>query len=161
MRIKRFHVRHVDGKDFVYVRVKVSNPNEPERSAKCDFLVDTGAAGCAIPAGLAGKLGLERRGVVDVGLADGRSVKAYATYVLLEVGKRKVYTWAIYGENFEHILGVDVMHVLGLHIDVPERKALVPLKHFKVNSLIIENNFHFSSKALKRIFPRGGGGRSV
>jgi len=152
LRIKSFHVRHVDGKEFVYVKVKVSNPNELKRSAKCDFLVDTGAAGCAIPAKLAEKLGLENRGVVDVGLADGRSVKAYATYVLLEVGKRKVYTWAIVGENFEYILGVDVMHILGLHVDVPSRNVLVPLRHFKVNSLVIDNNFHFSSRALRLIF---------
>ena len=153
MRFKKFHVRKVSGNEFVYVNVKVSNPSSPERCVRREFLVDSGAAGCAIPASLAEKLGLERRGVVDVGLADGRSVKAYATYVLLEVGRRKVYTWAIFGENFEPILGVDVMKILGFHIDVPSKNVLVPLRHFKVNSLVVDNNFHFSDECLRRIFP--------
>ena len=156
MRIRKFHVRKVSGNEFVYVNVKVSNPNKPEKNVKREFLVDSGAAGCAIPASLAEKLGLEGRGVVDVGLADGRSIKAYATYVLLEVGRRKVYTWAIFGENFEPILGVDVMKILGFHIDVPAKNVLVPLRHFKVNSMIVDNNFHFSSECLKQIFPIGG-----
>ena len=142
MRIKRFHVKRSGENEFVYIAVKVSNPNKPKISVKEDFLVDTGAAGCAIPTKLAEKLGLQPQGVVDVGLADGRSVKAKAAYILLELGRRKVYTWAIFASGFELILGIDVMRILGLHIDTPERKALIPLKHLKINSLTLNNNFH-------------------
>lgn len=141
MRVKRLHIKKVGGEDFIYVDVKVSNPDDPRRSKRLEFLVDTGAAGCALPKSIADDLGLEPRGVVEVGLADGSYVRASSSYVLLESGGRKVYTWAVVGEGFEPILGIDVMKILKIHVDVPQRDALVPLKHFKVNVMIVNNNF--------------------
>ncbi|MEM3956150.1 MAG: aspartyl protease family protein [Candidatus Bathyarchaeia archaeon] len=146
MKVKGFHVKKVGCENFVYVNVQVSNPEDMKRSKRLNFLIDTGAAGCALPKKVAEELGLQERGVVDVGLADGRSVRASATYVLLETGGKKVYTWAIVGEGFEPILGVDVMKILKIHVDVPEKQALVPLRHFKVNMIIMNNNFHMPSE---------------
>lgn len=144
MRARRFHVKRLSGEEFVYIDARVSNPEDPGRSKKLSFLVDTGAAGCALPKSVADELGLQEKGIVDVGLADGRSVKASATYVLLEVGGRRVYTWAIIGEGFEPILGVDVMRVLKIHVDVSEKTSLVPLRSFKVNAIRMNNNFRLA-----------------
>lgn len=146
MRVKRFQVKRISEEGFVYVSVRVSNPDEPKRSKKLNFLVDTGAAGCALPKTIADELSLQEKGVVDVGLADGRSIKAPATYVLLEVGGRKVYTWTIIGEGFEPIIGVDVMKILKIHVDVPERQPLIPLRHLKINAIMMNGNFHMPSK---------------
>jgi len=141
MKVKRLHVNMAGERDFIYVNAKIYNPDQPERSKKINFLIDTGAAGCAIPKSLADELNLKERGVVDVGLADGQSVKASATYVLIEIGGKKVYTWTIVGEGFEPILGVDVMKVLKIHVDVPDKTPLIPLRSFKVNSMAMKNNF--------------------
>lgn len=146
MRIKKFHLHNLSSNNFTYIDVKVSNPDNPKHSIKCSFLVDTGAAGCAIPKEIAEELGLQERGSVDVGLADGRSIKASATYVLLETSGRKVYTWAIIGEGFEPILGVDVMKILKIHVDVSEKQPLIPLKRFRVNAITMNNNFNLPHK---------------
>lgn len=142
MRVKRFYVKKIGGEDFVYVNAKVSNPDDPKRSRNLEFLIDTGAAGCALPKAVADELGVEPKGVVDVGLADGRYFRASASYVLLEAAGRKVYTWAVIGEGFEPILGIDVMKILRIHVDAPAKDTLIPLKHFKVHSILMNNNFH-------------------
>jgi predicted aspartyl protease len=110
----------------------VANPLNPKRAEKVEFLVDTGATGCAVGSDLAEKLGLEASGTVDVGLADGSTKRVKAAYILIEVGGRKLYTWTIYDKGFTPILGLDVMRVLGIHVDVPEKKVLIPYKGLKL-----------------------------
>jgi len=117
--------------DYIFVDAKVANPLNPKKSEKIEFLVDTGATGCAINLELAEKLGLEASGSVDVGLADGSSKRVKATYILIEVAGRKLYTWTIYDKGFTPIMGLDVMRVLGVHVDVPEKKVLIPCKGLK------------------------------
>jgi clan AA aspartic protease len=156
-RIKHMRIYSLSKDGFIYANAKVRNPSNPKLSAALEFLVDTGASGCAIPESLAEKLALEQKGLVDVGLADGRSVKAKATYVWLEIGGRSVYTWCIYGEGFEPILGIEIMEGLGFHLDVPERRALLPLRRLRVNALVMENNFHVSDEGWERMLMEGKG----
>lgn len=47
MRVKRFHIKKIGGEEFVYINAKVFNPDDPKRFKSLEFLVDTGAAGCA------------------------------------------------------------------------------------------------------------------
>ncbi|MEM2177043.1 MAG: clan AA aspartic protease [Archaeoglobaceae archaeon] len=143
--MSRFHIKKINESNFTYVTAKVSNPFNPAKSMKLDFLIDTGAAGCALPKDVADALGLQEKGVVDVGLADGRSVKASASYILIEINNKKVYTWTIFGEGFEPIIGVDVMKILKLHVDVTEKQALVPLRSFRINPpMVMNNNFNMN-----------------
>jgi predicted aspartyl protease len=125
-------VRHIENEDYIFVNVKVTNPMDPKKTKKAEFLVDTGASGCAISEELAKELGLEANGTVDVGLADGSTKRVNASYIVMEIGNRKLYTWTIYDEGFTPILGLDVMRVLGIHVDVPEKKVLVPYKGLKL-----------------------------
>jgi len=129
--MQKFHVRHIKNEDYIFVNVKVTNPLDPKKTKKTEFLVDTGASGCAISEKLAKELGLEANGSVDVGLADGSTKRVKASYIVVEIGGRKLYTWTIYDEGFTPILGLDVMRVLGIHVDVPEKKVLVPYKGLK------------------------------
>jgi len=133
--LKRWHIRQIDDQDYIFIDAKIANPMDPKKSEKVEFLVDTGATGCAISSELAEKLGLEASGTVDVGLADGSSKRVKATYILIEVGGRKLYTWTIYDKGFTPILGLDVMRVLGIHVDVPERKVLIPYKGLKIRKI--------------------------
>ena len=129
--MRKWHIKHVENEDYIYVDAKVANPLDPKKAEKVEFLVDTGATGCAISSELAEKLGLEASGTVDVGLADGSTKRAKAAYILIEVAGRKLYTWAVYDKGFTPIMGLDVMRVLGIHVDVPEKKVLVPYKGLK------------------------------
>jgi len=129
--LKKWHIKHMENVDYIFVDAKVANPLNPKKSEKIEFLVDTGATGCAINLELAEKLGLEASGSVDVGLADGSSKRVKATYILIEVAGRKLYTWTIYDKGFTPIMGLDVMRVLGVHVDVPEKKVLIPCKGLK------------------------------
>lgn len=155
-RIKKFTIKKLEDNDYTYVTAKVANPLSPQKMVEVEFLCDTGASGCAIPSRLAGELGITPKDVVDVGLADGSSIKAQSGFILLCIGKHKVFTWAVIGDNFPPIIGVDVMRVLKLHVDVKEKKALVPINHFKARMLILNLGF------IRRILgfeEKGEGGR--
>jgi len=55
--LKRWHIRQIDDQDYIFIDAKIANPMDPKKSEKVEFLVDTGATGCAISSELAEKLG--------------------------------------------------------------------------------------------------------
>jgi len=138
--LKKWHIRQIENQEHIFIDAKIANPLEPKKAEKVEFLVDTGASGCAISKALAEKLGLEQSGVVEAGLADGTVKRVKAAYILIEVAGRKLYTWTIYDEGFTPILGLDVMRVLGVHIDVPEKKVLIPYKRLKLRRIRLATN---------------------
>lgn len=145
MRLTRlkYTIRHIENEDYIFIEGKVLNPLDPSKSEKVEFLVDTGASGCAVSEDLAEKLGLEEKGYVDVGLADGSSKRVKQAFIVIELAGKKLYTWTIYDKGFTPILGIDVMRVLGIHIDTPEKKVLIPYKGIKVKRLHLYANFKF------------------
>ncbi|MEM1551314.1 MAG: retropepsin-like aspartic protease [Candidatus Bathyarchaeia archaeon] len=137
MRLTRlkYTIRHIENEDYIFIEGKVLNPLDPSKSEKVEFLVDTGASGCAISEDLAVKLGLEKKGYVDVSLADGSSKRVKAGFILIDLAGKRLYTWTIYDEGFTPILGIDVMKALGFHIDVSEKKVLIPYKGIRIKKL--------------------------
>ncbi|MEM2129998.1 MAG: aspartyl protease family protein [Candidatus Bathyarchaeia archaeon] len=110
----------------------VSNPVNPDLKQKVDFIVDTGAVGCAIPIEVAKKLRLESRGQVEAVMADGSQRTVDVSFAVLQLGGKRLYAWIAYGKGFDALLGIDVMEVLGVHVDVPNRKLLMPVDRFDV-----------------------------
>jgi len=145
-------VKNIGNEDYISVNGKVANPFFPKKKEKVEFLVDTGASGCAIPLSLAKKLELEEMGYVDAGLADGTVKRVKATYILIEVAGKKVFTWTIFDRGFTPIIGLDIMRILGIHIDVPNKNILIPFKGLNIKKLRITTGLH------KVRLPRGGGG---
>jgi clan AA aspartic protease len=131
----KLRLKNLCGKDYIFINATVANPINTSLKGKIEFLVDTGAEGCAIPEEIMKKLKLEDKGSVEAVLADGSVRQAGATYILLEIAGKKLYTWAIYGRGFEPLLGIDVMKVLGIHIDVPDKNTLIPIRALKVKRL--------------------------
>lgn len=138
--LKKWHIRRVENEEYIFIDAKIANPLEPKKAEKVEFLVDTGASGCAIGKELAEKLCLEQAGVVEAGLADGSVKRVKAAYIVIEIAGRKLYTWTIYDEGFAPILGLDVMRVLGVHIDVPEKKVLIPYRRLKLRKVRLTTN---------------------
>jgi len=155
-RLQKFHVKHIENEDYIFIDAKVANPLNPKKAEKVEFLVDTGASGCAVGSDLAEKLGLEASGTVDVGLADGSTKRVKAAYILIEVGGRKLYTWTIYDKGFTPILGLDVMRVLGIHVDVPEKKVLIPYKGLKLKRVSLYMGLPAATYTFTLQYGKGG-----
>jgi len=151
-RMRKWKIKNIGNEEYISVNGKIANPLNPKKKESVEFLVDTGASGCAIPSELAEKLDLQKMGYVDAGLADGSVKRVKATYILVEVAGKKLYTWTIYDKGFTPIIGLDVMWVLGVHIDVPNKNILVPFKGLNIKKLRITTGLH------KVRLPRGGGG---
>lgn len=145
-----FEHGQIEDEDCIMVDAKVANPLHHKKMVKAEFLVDTGANGCAISQELADKLELKSCGTVEAVLADGSVKRVSAAYIVLEIAGRKLYAWSVIDSGFQPILGVDVMDVLDVHIDVPKRKVLIPLKRLKPR--LIRLSFLFS---LKKAYGRG------
>jgi len=154
--LQKFHVKHIENEDYIFIDAKVANPLNPKKAEKVEFLVDTGASGCAVGSDLAEKLGLEASGTVDVGLADGSTKRVKAAYILIEVGGRKLYTWTIYDKGFTPILGLDVMRVLGIHVDVPEKKVLIPYKGLKLKRVSLYMGLPAATYTFTLQYGKGG-----
>ena len=154
--MQKFHVKHIENEDYIFIDAKVANPLNPKKAEKVEFLVDTGASGCAVGSDLAEKLGLEASGTVDVGLADGSTKRVKAAYILIEVGGRKLYTWTIYDKGFTPILGLDVMRVLGIHVDVPEKKVLIPYKGLKLKRVSLYMGLPAATYTFTLQYGKGG-----
>jgi clan AA aspartic protease len=142
--LRKWHVKHVENEDYIFVDAKVANPLNPKKTEKIEFLVDTGAKGCAISSDLAEKLGLEPEGDVEVELADGSTKRVKAAYIMVELSGKKFYTWTIYDKGFTPLLGVSVMRALGFHIDTPERKVLIPYKSLKLKHVRLYTGMHLT-----------------
>ncbi|MEM3579284.1 MAG: retropepsin-like aspartic protease [Candidatus Bathyarchaeia archaeon] len=139
-KLHKWRIKQVNSGDYISLQAKVSNPLQAKPKVNAEFLVDTGATGCAISQKLAEKLGLESVGSVDAVLADGSIQKAKAAYIIIEIDGKHVYAFTIYGEGFTEILGLDVMRALGFHIDVPEKKVLMPHKNIRVKNIRLSTN---------------------
>lgn len=140
MKLHRWRIKKASGQNHISLHAKVWNPLNPKNKFEREFLVDTGASGCAVSQELAEKLGLESIALLDVVLADGSVQKAHAAYIMLEINGKKVYAFTIFGEGFTEILGLDVMRALGFHIDVPEKRVLLPYRKFQVKNIRLMNN---------------------
>ena len=153
-----WHIRQIENVDYIFIDAKIANPFNPKKTEKIEFLVDTGASGCAISSELAEKLGLEPSGMVEAGLADGSVKRVKAAYILIEVAGRKLYTWTIFDEGFTPILGLDVMRVLGVHVDVPQKKVLLPHRHLKIRRIRLTTNMPAIMYKFTVSYDKGGGG---
>jgi predicted aspartyl protease len=147
--IRSMKLSRDDKDEYVKIAVTVSNPMDLRLRERVNFIVDTGAMGCTLPREVAERLKLEDRGEVDAVMADGRVTTAKVAFALLEIGGKRLYTWVAYGPGFDALLGLDVMRILKVHVDVPAKDILTPLKHLKIGRLTV-------SFALRR----GEGGRS-
>lgn len=157
MKTCRWNVKKASSQDYIGVEAKVWNPLHPKPKVKREFLVDTGATGCAVSKELAETLGLESIALLDVVLADGSVQKAHAAYMMLEIDGKHVYAFTIYGEGFTEILGLDVMRALGFHIDVPEKRVLLPHRKFQIRNVRLSSNIQPVYYRVTVSFGGGGG----
>ena len=103
---------------MTHVTVLVRNAAEPHRTWEGQFLVDTGAMDCLVPANRLTEIGLKPKGRKTYELADGTELKMDVTNGEIEFMGESLGARIIFGpEGTEPILGVTALESAGLEVD--------------------------------------------
>lgn len=112
---------------LTHVRVSMSNPGKPRRSATIQLMVDSGALYSVVPATTLRRLGIEPHGSRTFILADGTEIKRKMGAATFRVGKNSGTSSVIFGERDDAaLLGIVSLEDLGLMLD-PLKRVLRPL----------------------------------
>jgi len=108
------------------VKVTVSNPSAPNRSATVELLVDTGATLPWLPRPTLESIGIAPLGRRGFLLADGRRVERETGIVRLTLDGVAIGATVVFAEAGEgSMLGATALEALGMAVD-PVGKKLLP-----------------------------------
>jgi clan AA aspartic protease len=118
---------------LTHVTVRLSASQDAEKHYEADFLVDTGATDCLVPASALEKAGIGRRGKMTYELADGKKQEYAFGLAEIEFMGELTSGRVIFGpENAEPILGVTALESVGILVDpikqTLKRMPAIPLK---------------------------------
>jgi len=99
------------------------------KSLDVEALIDTGATTLVLPRSVAGELGVEILGGMDVELADGTTRRVGYGVVEVELSGRRAPVFAAIVEGGEVCVGVEVLERLGLAVD-PATGKIYPTRRF-------------------------------
>jgi|GEM_PF-329170 len=106
---------------------RLSNLNKTHKPYEHDFLVDTGAVDCLVPASKLKKAGVTPEGTSVYELADGTPVEYEYGFARITFMGAEPVAQVIFGsENAEPILGVVALENTGIGVDPRTRKLLNP-----------------------------------
>jgi clan AA aspartic protease len=112
---------------LTFLRLTVSNPARPRKSARLEFLVDSGASYSVVPEGVLRRLGIKPSSTRTFILADGTSVQRRIGQALFRLNGQEGASPVIFGEQGDStLLGIVSLEALGLILD-PLRRELRPL----------------------------------
>ena len=111
---------------ITFIKVKISNPAKPKKSATHDLLVDSGAIYSVLPAKELKALGIKPDSSEEFMLANGEKIHKRVGNALFELGGKKRAAPVIFGDEGVYLLGATTLEALGLIIDPINRvlKAL-------------------------------------
>jgi clan AA aspartic protease len=108
------------------VKVTVSNPSAPDRSATVDLVVDTGATLPWLPRPILESIGIPRLGRRGILLADGRRVERETGIIRLTLDGLAIGATVVFAEAGEgSMLGATALEAFGMAVD-PVGKKLLP-----------------------------------
>lgn len=109
-------------------KVKIINPQSPQKSDELEFIVDSGAVYSVVPADKLEKLGVKPHRKQIFSLADGSKVEREMGDVLYEMEGIKGAAPVVFGKKGDStILGVFTLEALGLILD-PFKRKVRPMK---------------------------------
>ena len=107
------------------VTVTISNLAKTGRPYENEFLVDTGAVDCLVPAGNLKKAGVKPEGIAVYELANGTPVEYEYGFARVSFMGAETVAQVIFGpENAEPILGVVALENTGIGVDPRTKKLL-------------------------------------
>lgn len=101
-----------------HVTVAVSNPADPTRRWEAEFLIDTSATDCVVPAKALRAIGVQPEGKRVYELADGSTVTLEIGIARIEFMGEIAGAIVIFGDDdIEPLLGVTPLESVGIEVD--------------------------------------------
>ena len=108
------------------VSLILKNPQNPDKQAEGEFLVDSGAHYTVVPAAMVKLLGLKPSHVQRFSLADGRIMKRAIGGCIVRLDRRELPVAVVLGEKDDSaLLGVTTLENFGLMLD-PFKREIYP-----------------------------------
>lgn len=105
------------------VTLIIKNPGDPKKTAKIDFLVDSGAAYTVVPGAIVNQLKLKPSFEREFVLADGKKIKRMIGDAKIRFGGEEISTPVVLGKNGDSaLLGALTLESFGLALDPFQRK---------------------------------------
>lgn len=105
----------------------VSNPGNPKKKAKLEFLVDSGAIYSIVPSKILKKLNIFPEEEREFILANGKKIKCQLGIARFELNGHKGGAPVIFGKKGDStLLGAATLESLGMALD-PIKRKLIPL----------------------------------
>lgn len=111
---------------ITYLDLLVKNPQLPDKSVKCHFLVDSGAVYSVIPAAVLKKLGIKKTDTQKFTLANGETLEKAVGNALFEYRSKVRSSPVVFGGANIFLLGAVTLESLGVILD-PINRELKPL----------------------------------
>jgi clan AA aspartic protease len=111
---------------ITFLKVKVINPEQPKKSAECEFLVDSGAVYSVVPQNILKKLGIKPTSTEEFILANGEVIKKPLGNAYFEYDGKIRAAPVVFGDKGIFLLGATTIEALGMILD-PIRRQLKPL----------------------------------
>jgi predicted aspartyl protease len=110
---------------ITFVKVKVTNPSRPNKTALYELLVDSGAIYSLLPVKELKKLGIKPVREEEFSLGNGEKVTKKVGNALFELQGKIGAAPVIFGDEGVYLLGVTALESMGLMLD-PLRRELMP-----------------------------------
>ena len=111
---------------IIFLKTKVINPEQPKKSAECEFLVDSGAVYSVVPENILKKLGIKPTSIQEFILANGEVVRKSIGNAYFEYDGKIRAAPVVFGDKGVFLLGAITIEALGMILD-PIRRQLKPL----------------------------------
>jgi clan AA aspartic protease len=111
---------------ITFLKVKVINPEKPDKTKECEFLVDSGATYSVVPQNILKKLGIKPTSSHEFILANGEVVKKPIGNAYFEYEGKIRAAPVVFGDKGVFLLGATTIEALGMILD-PIRRQLKPL----------------------------------
>lgn len=109
------------------LELEVSNPAEPLKTEKVEFLIDSGAIYSVVPTRVLEGLGIRPLAEQEFRLANGEKISRRKGVAVFKYGDRIGGADVVFGEEGDSVLlGAFTLEALGLSLD-PLRRELKPL----------------------------------
>jgi len=111
---------------IIFLKVKVINPEQPKKSAECEFLLDSGAVYSVVPQNILKKLSIKPTSTQEFILANGEVVKKPIGNAYFEYDDKIRAAPVVFGYKGVFLLGATTLEALGMILD-PIKRELKPL----------------------------------
>ncbi len=121
---------------ITFLKIKIINPEHPQKKKLCEFLVDSGAVYSVVPTDVLKKLGIKPTSTQEFILANGETIIRPVGNAYFEYQGKIRGAPVVFGEKGIFLLGATTIEALGMVLD-PINRTLKPLPMVLMNAQVI------------------------